>query len=536
MKFYFNLSSRREPPTLSKILSNFILTMFRLSPIWILLAILCTIGLESQVITAQNSGFVKTYFFENRPTKFYVARNYEDDVLVAGPVGLDTFGNTGVVLARIDSTGFVKKLFLFYDPGKTYNLYLFDLLYKGLTVSNNGDVILAGSTTRIHDLFQIIIKNGLEDISYHLYESLLPDDRYINNNLAFDSAIYTVGHAQDYTGSYEAFIQKSSLNGIQIWEKQYGTAAHFDYATSILPYGNNLLVLGNIKGDNNADPNTASTVTTLFVIDTSGKILSTWLSSINEEGVSAEGLLSIGDKYYYITHPFIVDEIGLAHFFPQIVCRDADFNLVWRKDYGEPYFQNHFDGLAKGPDGYLYAAGYIPVEGITWGRVCKIDPEDGEIIWEVRDTAFVVPGWGSRNRMEGIAVLSSGSIIAAGYTVDTNFREHGLLYKVTSDGCLDTLCTTVAIEELINNPDERVVVFPNPATEFINFNLPEAIKDCFVNLYTLDGQIISREKLSPGISTFTLDKSRYMAGIYIWQVTSDKGQLIDSGKVVIIDK
>ena len=501
----------------------------------VLLAMIYLIWYDHQHLIAQNNGFVKTYFLEDRNTIFYATRNYQDDVIVVGPIGNDTFNNTGVLLAKIDSNGVIKKLHLFYDPAKMYNLFLFNIAYEGITVSNSEEIIITGTTNGLNDLFEIIISDDLEEHNFHLFESQYPSDRYANNTLVYNSNIYTVGHLQNHNGSYEGFIHKSSMDGSEIWEKLYGSPNDFDFVTSILPNDNNLIVLGGIRGDNNSDPNTSPTITKIFSIDTSGQVISSWQSEVNEEGVTAEGLLRISDRYYYITHPFIVEDIGFVHYYPQIVCRDLDFNLIWRKEYGEPYFENHFNDIAEGPDGYLYAAGYIPVDGITWGRVCKIDPENGELIWEARDTAFVIPGWGSRNRMEGLAVLSSGSVIAVGYTVDTNFREHGLLYKVTADGCIDTLCTTVAIEDLMRNPDERVVVFPNPAHETISFDIPDKEKVNFVELVSLDGILVHHEKLISPKSTLTLDPSKFRPGLYVWVVKTSEGQIVDSGKVMITD-
>lgn len=501
-----------------------------------LLVILFITGYGQQTISAQNSGFVKTFLFEERSTVFYAIRNYEEDVIVTGPIGVDTFGNSGVILARIDTFGNVKNLLLFYDPNQEFNLYLFNILYEGMTITKGGDIVVAGSTNRVHDLFQIIVKGDFINASFYSYESQFPSVRYANNNVEFDTAIYTVGHVRDFNNSFEMFIHKSSLDGREIWEKKYGSPFDFDFATSILPNDENLIILGGSRSDNNSDPNTSPTFTKLLVIDTSGQVLSSWQSEINEEGVSAEGLLKIGEKFYYITHPFEIDDIGNVHYKPQLVCRDQNFNLVWRRDYGEPYFMNHFNDIAEGPDGYLYAAGYIPVDFFTWGRVCKIDPEDGELIWEARDTAFVVPGWGSRNRMEGLTVLPSGSVIAAGYTVDNMFREHGLLYKVTADGCIDTLCTTVSIEDLLRNPDERVVVFPNPASEVIRFDLPESEEECLVTLYSLEGVLLHQQVVTHRDNAIYLDRSKYTRGLYIWHVTTRTGQVLDSGKVVILNE
>jgi hypothetical protein len=188
--------------------------------------------------------------------------------------------------------------------------------------------------------------------------------------------------------------------------------------------------------------------------------------------------------------------------------------------------------MAFGPDSFLYAAGYIPDE-YTWGRVVKIDPNDGEVIWDARDTAFVIPGWGSRNRMEGVTVLPSGSVIAVGYTMDLTFHENGLLYKVTKDGCIDTLCSTVGIQEMLRNPDHRVRLYPNPVGSDIFIDSKVSLSSAWLSLYDLHGRKVDQFRLTEGRNHVSIDPSRYTQGIYAWKAVGEQGQILDAGKIMI---
>ncbi len=503
------------------------------SRLFYLLAILCITGCGQQFLIAQNTGFVKTYVFEERETFFYAVREIEGELLMTGQLkGSATNGKWGVFLARLDTMGNIIKLLIFQDPLDGGHMVYPPLLSEPIYVSGDGSSILCGALAGLKESFVMLIDPAMTEIQFYSYPHEHLFERYAFNCVVQDSAIYIVGNQSELKDGFDAYIQKIDFKGNLIWERNYGLSTGYDLFTTIVNHENELFVIGTSRESNTTKHREFEMRTKIIKIDTSGNIISEFRSVINEEGGSAEELIIKDDKYYYITHPFIVDDVGNIHNFPQIVCRDSDFNLVWRKEYGEPYFLNVLNDIVFGPDGYLYAAGYIPEE-YTWGRVLKIDPEDGEVIWEARDTAFVIPGWGSRNRMEGLTALPSGSLIAVGYTMDPTFRENGLLYKVTADGCIDTLCTTVSIEDLIQNPDERVVVYPNPASEMITFKLPESETTCIVHLYTIDGVQVQRQEVTQGDALY-LNRSEYTQGFYFWKVTTTSGHVIDSGKVFII--
>ncbi len=498
-----------------------------------ILAMLCVTGYGQKIIFAQNSGFVKTYVFEERKTLFYAVREFDNELLMTGQLKGNTDGEWGVFLARLDTMGNIIKLLIFQDPTDGESLIYPPVLSEPFYISGNGSAVLVGALDDLGDSFVMFIDPEMNDVQFYRYVHENLFDRYAFNCIVQDSAIYIVGNQREPMAGFEAYIQKIDLKGNIIWERSYGLSTGYDLFTTITSHENELFVIGTSRESNTMEVSEYERRTKILKIDTSGNIISLFISDINEEGGSAEELIIKDDKYYYTTHPVVVDDVGNVHASPQIVCRDADFNLVWRKDYGEPYFLNAINDIVFGPDGFLYAAGYIPEE-YTWGRVLKIDPEDGEVIWEARDTAFVIPGWGSRNRMEGLTALPSGSLIAVGYTMDPTFRENGLLYKVTADGCIDTLCTTVSIEDLIQNPDERVVVYPNPASEMITFKLPESETTCIVHLYTIDGVQVQRQEVTQGDDTLYLNRSEYTQGFYFWKVTTTSGQIIDSGKVFIV--
>ncbi|HZV71488.1 MAG TPA: T9SS type A sorting domain-containing protein [Saprospiraceae bacterium] len=348
----------------------------------------------------------------------------------------------------------------------------------------------------------------------------------------FLDAIYIIGFIQTLNFDFDNYILKTDLEGNKVWEKFYGVPSLDESAHSAYINDTLLTVLSSEGFDpNDAVYNDEDSWNKFFTIDSSGVVKSTWRTMNKEEGFAAESLLKIGSNYYYITHPGIQLSFNTLHYAPEIVCRDSLFNLKWKRTYGDTFYLNWFSNIVVGPDNFLYAAGYIP-DGVTWGRVCKINPENGDLIWEARDTAFYIPGWGSRNRLEGLTVLPGGSVIAVGYTVDYAYHENGLLYKVTADGCIDTLCSTVGIQEYIYVQQHKVKVYPNPAVDEINFDVGD-LKDLQLKLFSLQGQKIIHQDLIAGNNKIKLDKN-LTPGLYIWRVFSNNGYHIETGKILVL--
>ncbi len=147
-------------------------------------------------------------------------------------------------------------------------------------------------------------------------------------------------------------------------------------------------------------------------------------------------------------------------------------------------------------------------------RVMKIDITNGDILWEVRDTGIALTYGQSLNIMEGITQSESGSIFAVVYTYKSANVYEGLLLKVTPDGCIDTLCTTTAIEDDIRLQVEKMVVYPNPARDEVTLEVSREVPSCsIITIYTLQGVEMHRGRLDG--SKHRIDVSGWPAGSYI---------------------
>ncbi len=482
-------------------------------------------------ISSQVSGFSKTYFLNSRTTIFHAVRQIDNDVLVLGQMGHDTAAYNGVFLARLDTFGNLIKLKVFQDPEGLNNLNLAYYSCEAICSTPDKGFVFAGATRINKNIFMIKVDSTLELEYYKEYSSNVIV-RYLNYLIFLEDSYYAIGIFQTPNLDYDIFIQKMNLNGNFIWEKKYGIPKNSENAQSAVIENNGITLLASEGYDpSHAMYNDEQIWNKLFHIDTSGVVTWSWKSQLNEEGGTPEGLLKIQNHYFYTAHPGYQPSSQTIHYSPEIVCRDSSFNLKWRRTYGDTLYLNWFSTLTTGPDSFVYAAGYIP-DGVTWGRVCKIDPENGDLIWDARDTAFYIPGWGSRNRMEGLTVLPSGSVIAVGYTVDYSTHENGLLYKVTKDGCIDTLCTTVGIENVIDELDKKIKVYPNPARDNITIDAGSEV-DLTLDIFNLQGSRILMQKLKPDKNQIDTYNNHMTSGLYLWRAMNSKGEIVRSGKIII---
>lgn len=87
-----------------------------------------------------------------------------------------------------------------------------------------------------------------------------------------------------------------------------------------------------------------------------------------------------------------------------------------------------------------------------------------------------------------------------------------------------------AIEEL--NKKNRFVVYPNPATDFLNVEFANVVDDAIVNVYSTDGQLLSRSVINDQAgSKMTISVENYPSGIYL--INLIEGEIVTSRRISI---
>ncbi len=232
-----------------------------------------------------------------------------------------------------------------------------------------------------------------------------------------------------------------------------------------------------------------------------------------------------------------------------MIKRDSNFNLLWSLDLSSfPAPEIRAMDISPTGDGHYAVVGNwntkydnpnsIFTYGWAGGCIMKFT-EEGEQLWSVCDTIANTSEYNYSNNtfsFRGITSLPSGSIIAAGgierYDIAAqSWRSLGWLYKVTSDGCLDTLCD---LSTSLFSPSEvstDIKIYPNPSEDLTYLEIPEDYKNALIQVHNIQGQeMYKSSNIYAGKNQ--LDMSFLEPGIYFIKIMDRRNQLSSTVKFI----
>ncbi len=480
--------------------------------------------------SAQIIEFNKHLFLQERST---VLRNIMvdgDSLIISGEIGTDSMGLSGIFLFKMDTLGNIGTLKYFRDTSLTDHLLLSGR--NPIMEDHNGKIILGGLFLHQNDLLVLKLNNDLSQVFYKEYPLNYPT-LYIEGIEEYLDAYYLVGTVQTSNGDHDVFLQKIDSSGNKVWTKTYGVPSKDETSRAILIEDTVITILITEAFDNTPTIKNDTRYWIRFMqFDTSGTIRRDWKEEVTGEEGWSGSIVKFNTDYIYTTNQ-LGEEYGFGYFQAgQVVRRDQDFNLIWRRPYGAP--DNYFNGLGDliiSSDRNLLLTGQILDESkkLVMQRIMKICP-DGDIIWEVRDTGIVQDNGESLNYMEGITASYCNSTYAVGYSYKSSGFYEGLILKVTGDGCIETLCTTTNIEDQIQAERQDILIYPNPATSSIHIHFANQLQNS-VEIKLYDNLGVLRKFFSISGSTSELDISSLPNGVY-WLVAESNGKAIATQKLL----
>jgi len=453
-----------------------------------------------------------------------------DSLLITGEIGTDSLGLAGFFLLYLDSLSNLNTMKNYRDPSLQDHALLDGR--DPVMINANNKIVLSGHYLDQDDAFFMTLNKQLDTVVYNDYESNYRS-MVIHGITELHHEYYIVGLVQTPNFDVDVFLQKIDSSGNKIWEKTYGVSSKDETGRAAIIEDDGLTIMVSESFDNTPNIKNDTRYWIRFMhVDTSGTIIRDWREEVSgEEGWSGT-LLKYRDDYIYTCNT-IGDEIGIGPLTGgQIVRRDSSFNLVWRKKLGDP--DSPFTGLGDmifSTDSCLLVTGQNVDSSMTFNaaRILKIGL-DGNVIWELRDTGYAFPDGQSLNFMEGIASSSCNSIYAVGYTYKSASFYEGLLLKVTGDGCVDTICTTTDIENLIRLKEQKISIFPNPMQDELSIVMDDALSpDATVSIYNAMGYLVFSGRMDG--SKKVIDVSEWPGGMYVIRVEAD-GVMMGSVKVV----
>jgi hypothetical protein len=139
----------------------------------------------------------------------------------------------------------------------------------------------------------------------------------------------------------------------------------------------------------------------------------------------------------------------------------------------------------------------------------------------------------SQSLLTGITVADSGSVFACGRTRAIG-STHGWIIKITADGCIDTLCTTTSLTDLIGQDAYKFNIYPNPSRGRFTVEADQHSPGDYVfTLYDIYGRIVKQERFDH-TATISSPSGTTPQGIYAYVIQDETtGRQLQSGKMVI---
>lgn len=460
----------------------------------------------------------------------------EDTLNVFGLIFTSTEEKQGYFVSRVDTHGFVNSIIQINDSADIRHLST--ALGVKMIKDDAGDLVIPVN-------FYFRPETGMLKIHpsgslYELDEYSFGNERVVINNslIQTDGGNYLMtGSVQKQNYDIDAFVLKTSQNGEKKWLKTFGTNGISERGFTLVEVNPNEYVIGGVKDGKGY----------IFVIDSLGNKNWEWQHPDTTE-VTVKSLRkeSNGD-WTYLSHTYRPTTYSIENpylvYIPLFIRRDSAMNLLVRKELVPYAYMNEAFTMIPSRDGGWITAGTTstvtdsgPADSVLtlYGRVVKLD-EDGDIEWEVKDTAFFSQYF-SRSYLSGVVESPTGSIYAVGYCehpTDGVWRSYGWLLKITADGCVDTLCTTTSLLDQLHRKSTLVDVYPNPTTDYLIFDLDERLDQVRVEIFDLNGRILQSQHMRPGISAMMLDMARVTSGIYVWRVMTTEGRIVDMAKFVM---
>lgn len=489
------------------------------------------------VLSAQ-SGFNNKYDLSLPATTF---RNLmlDGDTLVLFGIGIQPNPTQqGIIFAKMDTLGnLAQTKIILNDSSKPFTVGLNYSIAK--TLDDTGYAIV-GESSPFSGILIKLNKNG----DLLLYKEYIDSSVLVvfqRKVIELKNGFFLSGHKQKSDFSIDIYVARTDKSGNKLWEKSYGQPGVNDRLGAFIQINDNEFVIGGSRQSPQNTPIPERWARAwLFAIDSLGEVLWEFEESENLVDAGVVGLNPTPDGGWIYcsgkTEIFSANDWGSRC---QIVRRDSNFNLLWMRIISPTsYSVNSMVDMKPTPDGDWVAIGRWSVTpapgdyGYRGGSITRITT-DGDTLWNRHFTAWPDNPDGSRNFLGGVVVLSSGSVVAAGYTerfapVSVNYQ--GWVIKIDKDGCVDTLCITssapVPVEEKV-----EVAVYPNPASDEVTFDASGRQGEVSIQVYDHSGVRVWDCSNARGVARWR--PAGVAQGFYFYRITDRNNLPIKAGTIVL---
>jgi hypothetical protein len=360
----------------------------------------------------------------------------------------------------------------------------------------------------------ILWKHQVDKGNHHvIYDTGIFED---NNSLFF------YGWYQDVYYNDDIFCRKMDKDGNFIWHRNYHAFDDDEFPLALIKNHNNSYFIGAIRDKHNAgisDPG-YWTQTWIVEIDSMGYVKKDFLTEKSEKQVGTNSLhyengeLTYSSAIWYNLPGIYVPLQNIS----MHRINWATGERLWTKLHSERGYLSYWYDVRRmpGQDDWIAVGAHriYPPGWVQRGYIGRISAE-GDLLWSRTDSAVVVPDVGCEGYLVSVDFLSSGSIIAAGYSDVENEQKMWLL-KISPDGCMTPINCALSATRLPSGKLAETSVSPNPVADVLTVELPEGEGGRY-EVYNSSGRLVLLGELLPSANS-TLNVSTLEGGVYFLHV------------------
>ncbi len=458
----------------------------------------------------------------------------KDDTLIIAGKAFDSLEDRQVALfVKMDTLGNILDYRFHLDPEGDH--YAFNNKYAIIPTMDGGYAMNCFRfTARSNILMKLDVNGDVEFLKEFVDSSVLTTFQL--GIIELTDGYLISGTKQQLNGHNDVYVMKVDKEGSEIWTKLYGEYAISENLGKCVQVDDNTFVIGAHKGIGTPSPYDSTTTwcrAWLFAIDSLGNTKWEFQAEKYEDCAVWELVQTADGGWIYPTSRAEIIPEYFNNVFGstcKVIRRDANFNEVWSKEVSPTSWEvNYLPNIAATPDGGWVASGrwVLPTTPTAidtdyrWiaGCIYKLSA-DGDSIWSRCDTV-AMPYETFEHYYNGMVVLPSGSLVVVGSFLGDG-KSHGWVVKVDKDGCLEELCKVSGVEDLEQGRGQAVLVYPNPATTSVTFELAQPVDDGVITVTDFMGRAVwsnhvplhstkigwATEGLPNGIYYFRLEKGK----------------------------
>jgi len=319
------------------------------------------------------------------------------------------------------------------------------------------------------------------------------------------------------TGNLRSFLMKIDSIGNVEWRRTYST--YYTFFDIEIAQDSGYFVPSGLNGTNNLQLVKFNKVGIYqWKVGTTTNPMAGYPLSVALQGAN---YAIVASKYLY----------DVSNFLSALVVTKVNLitkSVVWEKSY---YTYKSFDcftvnqamGVETLADGSIIVSGSANRYGHD-AVILKLN-SNGDSLW-CKSYDFEPDPWDCQ--LNDLIVTDDGGFMGVGFWSDQNGPGWtAWMFKTDSNGVVGF--------ESSNFERSKLKVYPNPASSYINFELPKNLKQkSTLTIFNALGQEVYSSKISTSSSTYNLNLKSFKAGVYFYELYSD-GKVLGKGKFLKVN-